>query len=693
MSAHPLHPTPGRGGYTTLDVASPAPRSSSLSQQQQRNSPTTDPFYSRSNSSLTSLSPSPSGTPGRYSPLHDSTREGILTGAIGGGYGPYSPSSPTMSRYSPRRAEGPSPFANMSAPPSPSLSAVNPEGVRQHHMARARIATVTGQAPPSPALSSSSPPNTPTLSSRAIPVYTAADAAFDEKLHSPPRYSRDGRFKDKQPLRFSCAGLLNVLALLLIVVTLVTLFAGYPIIQWVTTPSEKTYGAYNIGGTNGSGQVPDVPGLRGLIDKDTPESAYRRTGYDGKSYLLTFSDEFNTDGRTFWPGDDPYWEAVDLHYWPTGDYEWYDPDAITTEGGNLKITLTQEPWRGMNFRSGMLQGWNKLCFSGGGIVEVSISLPGAHDVGGLWPGAWTIGNLGRAGYGATSDGTWPYSYSECDIGTLPNQTNVAGTGPAAALNTGTNDGTLSYLPGQKLSACTCPSDRDEHPGPDVTVGRGAPEIDIIEAQMAYNSRTRTLQGAVSQSAQFAPYDDAYEFRNNTPYTTVHSSLTELNSYKGGVYQQATSGVTYTDQAAYELSGGGFSDYSFEYNTDHDNGYITWASNGKADWTLTAGAVGPNSRTQVGQRLITSEPLYVILNLGISDSFQVIDYHNLEFPAHMLVDYVRIWQEEGKESMTCDPPSHPTTKYIQDHLKAYMNANYTTWEQAGYTKPKNSMQGC
>jgi hypothetical protein len=30
---------------------------------------------------------------------------------------------------------------------------------------------------------------------------------------------------------------------------------------------------------------------------------------------LVFSDEFRVDGRTFYPGDDPYWEAVDLHYW------------------------------------------------------------------------------------------------------------------------------------------------------------------------------------------------------------------------------------------------------------------------------------------------------------------------------------------------------------------------------------------
>lgn len=38
---------------------------------------------------------------------------------------------------------------------------------------------------------------------------------------------------------------------------------------------------------------------------------------------LVFSDEFNTDGRSFYSGDDPYWEAVDMHYWSTNDLEWY----------------------------------------------------------------------------------------------------------------------------------------------------------------------------------------------------------------------------------------------------------------------------------------------------------------------------------------------------------------------------------
>jgi hypothetical protein len=59
-----------------------------------------------------------------------------------------------------------------------------------------------------------------------------------------------------------------------------------------------------------------MPGNWGVIDLETPQSAYTTTGYhNGQTMQLVFSDEFNTDGRSFYPGDDPYWEAVDLHYW------------------------------------------------------------------------------------------------------------------------------------------------------------------------------------------------------------------------------------------------------------------------------------------------------------------------------------------------------------------------------------------
>lgn len=48
----------------------------------------------------------------------------------------------------------------------------------------------------------------------------------------------------------------------------------------------------------------------------------------------------------------------------------------------------------LNFRSSMLQTWNKFCFTTG-YVEISVSLPGSHDAPGFWPAAWTMGNLVR----------------------------------------------------------------------------------------------------------------------------------------------------------------------------------------------------------------------------------------------------------------------------------------------------------
>ena len=96
------------------------------------------------------------------------------------------------------------------------------------------------------------------------------------------------------------------------------------------------------------------------------------------------------------------------------DLPGYDPDAVTTTGGYLELRLDAFVNHGLNYRSGMVQSWNKLCFKGG-LIEVSLQLPGAGDVSGLWPAVWTMGNLGRAGYGATTDGMWPYSYQACDV--------------------------------------------------------------------------------------------------------------------------------------------------------------------------------------------------------------------------------------------------------------------------------------
>lgn len=213
---------------------------------------------------------------------------------------------------------------------------------------------------------------------------------LEDELHDP-RTLRDG---DDLPFTlFSARGWVNMSMLLLVIGGALTLFIGYPVITHFRE-NMPTVSGFGFGGINGSGQIPDLPNIPRLIDVDTPQSALTHIGTDGKTYNLVFSDEFETDGRTFWPGDDPYWEAVNLQYWPTGDVEWYDPQAITTENGKLVITMDEIENHNLNFRGGMLQTWNKFCFTTG-YLEVSVSLPGSPQAPGLWPAIWTMGNLVR----------------------------------------------------------------------------------------------------------------------------------------------------------------------------------------------------------------------------------------------------------------------------------------------------------
>jgi hypothetical protein len=136
------------------------------------------------------------------------------------------------------------------------------------------------------------------------------DPDLDDALHTPDVPGR----RDFSFTLFSARGWLNAGALVLLVIGLIVLFCGYPVIHYFTSPRQKISG-WNLGGINATGQIPSLPGMPSLIDRDTPSDVLTRTGHDGKKYDLVFSDEFNTPGRSFYPGDDPYWEAVDLHYW------------------------------------------------------------------------------------------------------------------------------------------------------------------------------------------------------------------------------------------------------------------------------------------------------------------------------------------------------------------------------------------
>ncbi|KAJ7271298.1 glycoside hydrolase family 16 protein [Mycena haematopus] len=513
----------------------------------------------------------------------------------------------------------------------------------------------------------------------------------DDFLHDP-------RLDKKKRSRFGRRALVNIGCLVVIVLLIVGGSVAYPIARHFMNNNKNSAAASGSSALDTNANLPNISNWA-LIDVATPQAAHTIPSYHdpSKTMQLVFSDEFETDGRSFYPGDDPYWEAVNLHYWQTGDLEWYDPSAVTTKNGALEITLSKVDDIANNYnlsyRSGMISSWNKFCFTGG-ILLSSVTLPGTSNVLGLWPAVWAMGNLGRAGYGASLDGMWPYSYDTCDVGTLPNQTLPDNSGPQAALDTGgaNKDAELSFLPGQRLSACTCGG--ESHPGPTTStgsfVGRSAPEIDVFEATIS--GPTGALIGQVSQSAQWAPFDAGYASFNTTDNLVIPDpTISAQNAFVGNQFQQTTSVVTNTNQDCYQLKSGCFSTYGFEYTPGYSDAYISWITDDKLAWTLNGNTVGADKATQIGARQIPVEPMYVIMNLGLSENFGFIDFAHLTFPAVMRVDWVRVYQDPENINVGCDPKDYPTAGYINEYMEAYTNANLTTWvDDFHQVVPKNRL---
>jgi hypothetical protein len=146
------------------------------------------------------------------------------------------------------------------------------------------------------------------------------------------------------------------------------------------------------------------------IDPDTPleEKTIRSNprlpflNDEERIFDLIFSDEFMVDGRTMNDGRDPRWTALHSDDLTNNPLHYYSHSNVRTSGGVLNITLdihpqtftytrpatNHRPAHQINltkeFRSGMVQSWNKFCFIGG-IIEISAKLPGNPSVGGLWP--------------------------------------------------------------------------------------------------------------------------------------------------------------------------------------------------------------------------------------------------------------------------------------------------------------------
>lgn len=490
----------------------------------------------------------------------------------------------------------------------------------------------------------------------------------------------------------------------------------------------------------------------GWIDEDTPEALRKTTSLvDGTEYELVMSDEFNVPDRSFADGEDPTWTALtksddDFSAAGGGSLHFYNSSAVsTTDDGMLTIRslLEKTEWNRYNevdkewlhetkhFKSGMIQSWNKFCFTGG-IVEVDIVLPGEPDIGGLWPAVWMLGNLGRATYEGSTNNIWPWSYDTCD---------------------------REKQQSQAISGCNSLN----HFGLNPHQGRGATEIDIVEL-MAGDSKGEVLPNTdppislpyLDLTLQVAP--GITENRPTPGYQPVRESdttetgfitsvaqswysnltvagNTSLNPFFYGTYLAETKPeepVTRNKKQAFQADAvgamkqvvgahfkkphtfriewqpgrGGRIDWFTKSHkvTNEDGTEYNIEGDGKGqDWEASFSIPDSSIQSVKGSK-IPEEPTYLIMNTAISSTwgfpYDVPDgcpkCYDCEDPkcacsfnpgfcsmmktgkVSLKIDSVRVYQSKDDSahvgqphSLGCDPPKFPTREFIKGYEYRYM----------------------
>eukprot|EP00934_Nitzschia_sp_Nitz4_P001055 Nitzschia sp. Nitz4//scaffold152_size53828//42992//44854//NITZ4_006750-RA/size53828-augustus-gene-0.93-mRNA-1//1//CDS//3329537226//1055//frame0 len=424
------------------------------------------------------------------------------------------------------------------------------------------------------------------------------------------------------------------------------------------------------------------------IDPDTPQEARKIKPLsigDEREYDLVFSDEFNVPDRTFRDGDDPRWTALDKNDFTNNALHYYSPDAATTSNGSLQITLDIEPRDELStfadpeskeFKSGMLQSWNKFCFTGG-IIEYEVKLPKSPKVAGLWPAIWMMGNLGRATFVNSTEDMWPFSTNVCDKRTKHSQL---------------------------VNSCW---NRDEEEGMPWGRGRGAPEIDLLEVMMMDEY---FVSPVLSTSLQVAPgVPDSQRpllgrepTENETWYSPDFGENVTRNTYFYGTVSfpfDKTKKPYRTDSISANMAVSddfyeNFKKFRLEWEPPTESGeggYIKWFVDGH----LTTAVYGDDLQ-KTSQTEIPSEPMYLVMNLAVSKDWGFPDayFKNCpkkcwscldpecacalpkgfceNMPTSLDIDSVRVYQPrmENKYTLSCSPPSRPTKEYILAHESFY-----------------------
>lgn len=108
----------------------------------------------------------------------------------------------------------------------------------------------------------------------------------------------------------------------------------------------------------------------------------------------------------------------------------------------------------------------------------------------------------------------------------------------------------------------------------------------------------------------------YWWRNTSSHARVYNkTITRINDYHGGVYQEAVSGLTQCPDEGFALTAGKYITYGVEYEPDWNldgGGYVRWWIDGKPTWRVEGSAIGPVPELDIGQRHIPLEPMSIVM---------------------------------------------------------------------------------
>ncbi|KAH9098016.1 hypothetical protein LEN26_016820 [Aphanomyces euteiches] len=409
---------------------------------------------------------------------------------------------------------------------------------------------------------------------------------------------------------------------------------------------------------------PDTPLEEHTLQVPNGAFNFGRTSPSNNTYHLIFSDEFNSSTRLFEAGNDKKWTALENMDTTNMGQHYFSPQAVQIDEGNLIITTSkpEEEYKGAKYVSGSVQTWNKFCFTGGYVIMRAI-MPGKWGIPGTWPAFWLMGNIGRATYLGSQEGTWPWSMDTC----------------APWVN--------DYIKvPQKITACGNLTDEDdpdslpERFGLRPRQGRGATEIDVFEVQI----KAKDEPAFISTSLQLAPGlpgsmrpDPGTLPKEGMWYSNLtFGNFTKINSaYYGDAALDSISALTQLDTNSFK----NYHLYSLEWMPGEE-GYIRWWLDGNFLFEIQGAALN-KWVDGVPPRMIPVEPSYLIISTAVSEKFsppcegQLCDSL---WPSNFTIDYVRVYQgpRNNYTSIGCDPPMFPTKEWIYSHPVEYGLPYYT-----------------